>query len=107
MTNKTIPSTEVIILKEAEILRLGSSYSSEVFYQYKSAIASTECSLSLRDGRLVVRHLTTEDIPKTSKVMEYGEDMYLEGLCILFLGRYLVLYALYGQLRINCRNRRL
>lgn len=107
MSVKTIPYSEVIYLKEGAVLRLGSSYLMDIFYQYKTLIKTHELSLSCQNSKLYCSFPDSDGRTKEERILGYGEDIWVEGLCLLFLGKYLMLYSLYGDLRLNCRNRRI
>ena len=107
MSVKTISYCEVIYLKEDAVLRLGSSYSMEIFYQYKNQVREFEASLVRQNSKLSCLFRDEKGEPGEKRILNYGEDVWIEGLCLFFLGKYLVLYSMYGNLRVNCRNRRI
>lgn len=120
----TIPASKVIYLKNEEPIIIGSSFSSDIFYQIQNLIPS-------QLGRLFFEHhdmyfellnkfnaheevyiipseadVEISSVIKNKRRIYYGDLIRIMGLNILYLEKILVVYAFDGDMRVALHNRR-
>ena len=95
--SKSLSDTEVVSLHSKQTIVIGSSYTDDVYYQYKNLIMP----------RMVILRFEGEDYIKlhneNREILSYGDEFYIEKLWICYLGKVLLLHAYDGSMRISRR----
>ena len=105
MSEKLISPVGVIVLSSDTVINIGSSYRSDIFYQFHNSIPENLGVLYRKEGA-VGPELIYSEKGKEPITLLYGEDLTIAGLWLMFLGNYLLVCAREGDLRVAVRERR-
>lgn len=97
-----VRSTECISLSNEPSLVVGSSFLCDIFYQFKNLISS-HCLDIYFENHECYYHINSEE-PKKFK---YGEVIKIHGLRLMYLGKYLLVYSVNGDMRVATRKRQI
>ena len=95
---------ECISLRSKPTLNIGSLFNSDIYYSFKDHIAKRHAVLYFEGDDLMYLEYPSEDQDEGSaRIFEYESEIRTEGLVLYNLGSYLLITALYGDLRIARR----
>lgn len=97
MEIRTVQKTDAIRLNKSISLTIGSSFKSDIYYQYHNLIKDTEAVI-FNDGTGYYLKRGKDTV-----LLEYGDIHYIKRLFIMFLNRYLLIFAFDGDYRIAKR----
>lgn len=109
-----VSQTGIIPLKGRDVLTLGSSYMSDIFYNYNNRVAPKDKVLIVGDGEIIIRNdfqkrddlMDELDHPQEQTVLHYGDEYRMHGLWMQYLGSILIVCAYFGELRVAVAKRR-
>lgn len=96
-----IGNTQVIYPNENDVYTIGSSFTSDIFYRMDNLISAYEGKLCYQNKLLIYE---SKDQRRT--ILEYGDELRIEGLWIMNLSKVILVCAYCGDLRIALRNQR-
>lgn len=96
-----VRSTECISLLKEPALAIGSSFISDIFYQYKNLISSHILDIYFENHECYYRLEENEPVR-----FKYGEILKLHGLRLMYLGKYLLVYSIDGDMRVATNQKR-
>lgn len=99
---KEVQAMKVIFLTSEPTLKLGSSYKSDIFFQHRQKIKPEHGMFFFEHHELIYEDLTA----LKRQILDYGEELIIEDLHIIYLRSVLCLYANIGDLRVAFRDRR-
>lgn len=94
-----ITSPEVISLKNKPGLVIGSSYKSDIFYQFHNKIPDKYAYLYPKEDAYCYKQISSGD----ERMLKYGDEIRIDGLWIYYLGGTLLLHAYEGDMRVALR----
>lgn len=109
-----VSQTGIIPLKGRDVLTLGSSYMSDIFYNYNNKVAPKEKVLIVGDGEIIIKNdfqnrddlMDESDYTKEQTVLRYGDEFRMYGLWMQYLGSILIVCSFFGELRVAVAKRR-
>jgi|GEM_PF-4770922 len=102
LTGNMVQDMQVVFLDTEPLLKLGSSFMSDIFYQCHQRISEEEGVFYFEHHDFFYKDCNSGIV----KQLHYGEELIIDSLHILFLGSILCMYALEGDLRVAFRDRR-
>ena len=96
-----VPVTQVVYLNENMTLQIGSSYQSDLFYQFNGLVPDKYATISYVNQEAIFAEQEAAD-----RKLEYGEEIRVFGLWIKYLKDVLLIFAYEGDLRLAVRERR-
>lgn len=102
MSDGLIPAMKVIYLTNEPTLVLGSSFQSDIYYQYKNQVSPSMGLFFYEHHEFFYKDLCSDEV----KNIKYGEVINIYGLRIMYLKSVLLLDIKEGDLRIAYRDRR-
>lgn len=105
MSEKLISPVGVMVLSSDTVINIGSSYRSDIFYQFHNSIPENLGVLFRKEGDMGPELIFSEK-GKDPIRLSYSEELTIAGLWMMFLGKYLLVCAREGDLRIAVRERR-
>lgn len=97
-----VPETQVVYLSAEPTLVLGSSFKSDIFYQFHNQVAKDEGIFYFEHHELFYK----SNIDASLKNLRYGDTISIFDLKAMFLKSVLVLWTTEGDLRVAFRDRR-
>lgn len=94
-----VTSPEVISLKNKPGLVIGSSYKSDIFYQFHNRIPEKYAYLYPKEDAYCYKKIGDGN----ERILKYGDEIRIDGLWIYYLGGTLLLHAYEGDMRVALR----
>lgn len=101
--NRIVPAMKILYLSDEPTIFIGSSYKTDIYYQYKNQISPQQAVLYYQNHEIYYKDLDKDDI---GHKLIYGECVNIAELSIYYLNSVLLINAREGDLRIACRKRR-
>lgn len=95
-----VSPTEVIDLSKEPTLTIGSSFQSDIFYQFNNLVPADCGVFYFQNHKLIFASCDSSE-----RIIEYGDEITLHGLWMMNLGKIFILFAREGDLRVATRER--